>query len=130
MGLRKRLINVLEPSGAGHVIRDVRMGLGYTAARLEDGRTCLAYTMQRQRLDRCSVFGGALPLFGKRVEELLHSLGSANPLAITAGLATANAISNVLPPRRWGRRRFVGNRAVPYGCGWDGGMLRIDSQSV
>jgi len=52
MRLRKRLIDILEPSCSGNVIRDVRIGLGYTAVQLDDGRTGVAYTMGRNCFER------------------------------------------------------------------------------
>ena len=39
MRLRKRIIDILEPSCAGNVVHDVRIGLGYTAVQLDDGGT-------------------------------------------------------------------------------------------
>jgi uncharacterized protein (DUF4213/DUF364 family) len=99
MSIREKIRNLIVNRCADLVVRDVRIGLGYTAVQLDDGRTGLAYTMQRERLDCCSFFRGSLPLVGKPAEELLRFLESDNPLEVTVGLATANAISNVLPPR-------------------------------
>jgi uncharacterized protein (DUF4213/DUF364 family) len=97
MRLRKRLIDILEPSCAGHVIRDVRIGLGYTAVQLDDGRTGVAYTLGRELFRGCTAFAGKRPIAGSPAEEVLRYLDSDGLVESTLGLATANAIANTAP---------------------------------
>jgi uncharacterized protein len=97
MRLRKRLIDILEPSCSGHLIRDVRIGLGYTAVQLDDCRTGVAYTLGRELLRGCSPFAGKRPIAGRPAIEALRYLDSEGLIESSVGLATANAIANVAP---------------------------------
>jgi uncharacterized protein len=99
MRLRKRLIDIVEPSCAGHVIRDVRIGLGYTAVQLDDGRTGVAYTLGREMFRGCTAFGGKRPVAGSPAEEVLRYLDSEGLVESALGLATANAVANQAPSR-------------------------------
>jgi uncharacterized protein len=99
MRLRKRLIGVLEPLCTGHVIRDVRIGIGYTAVQLDDGRTGVAYTLGREQLRGCTAFAGKRPIAGSPAEEVLRYLDSEGLVESALGLATANAIANTDPVR-------------------------------
>jgi len=97
MRLRKRLIEILEPSCAGHRVRDVRIGLGYTAVQLDDGRTGVAYTLGREQLRGCTAFAGRRPIAGRPAIEALRYLDSQGLVESVVGLATANAIANSAP---------------------------------
>jgi len=99
MGLRNRIIDLLEPSCSGHVVRDVRIGLGYTAVQLDDGCTGAAYTLGSGSFRGCSAFMGKRPLSGRPSVDLLRYLGSDNLVESALGLATANAIANGPKPR-------------------------------
>jgi len=97
MRLRKRLIDILEPSCAGHVIRDVRIGLGYTGVQLDDCRTGVAYTLGRDLFRGCTAFSGKRPIAGRPAVEALRYLDSEGLVESALGLATANAIANTGP---------------------------------
>ena len=73
--------------------QDIRIGLGYTAVQLEDGRSGVAYTLGRDSFSGCSAFRGNSPLIGRLASELVDFLGSANPVESSLGLATANALA-------------------------------------
>jgi len=75
-------------------VADVRIGLGYTAVMLEDGRTGVAYIFRHQAAPGCNVFTGARPLAGKTSSELLDYLGSSEPIEAAVGLACVNALIN------------------------------------
>jgi uncharacterized protein len=75
-------------------IVDVRIGLGYTAAKLEDGNVGVAYTFREKAAPGCSVFMGKRPLAGRTTAEMLEYLGSGDGVESTLGLAVANAIAN------------------------------------
>jgi uncharacterized protein (DUF4213/DUF364 family) len=81
-----------------HSVKDIRMGLGYTAAQLENGNTGVAYTFRDSVWDGCSVFTGVRPLAGRTVTELMQYLTSSLSLERTVGLAVANAVLNVDNP--------------------------------
>ncbi len=97
MRVRKRIIDILEPSCAGHLIRDVRIGLGYTAVQLDDGSTGVAYTLGRELLRGCTAFAGKRPIVGRPVLGALRYLDSEGLVESALGLATANAIANATP---------------------------------
>lgn len=99
MGLRQRIIEILEPSCSGHVVRDVRIGLGYTAVQLDDGGTGVAYTLNRGRAGGCTAFGGNRPIAGSPARDLLRYLNYQGLLESSLGLATANALANRSPSR-------------------------------
>lgn len=75
-------------------VADLRIGLGYTAVALEDGRTGVAYTFRDGLPDGCSVFRGIRPLAGRSAADLLALLVSREALEAGVGLACANALAN------------------------------------
>jgi hypothetical protein len=79
-------------------IKDIRMGLGYTAAQLEDGSAGVAYTFRDSQAQGCSVFTGARPLAGRAATEIVQYLTSSLSLERTVGLAAANALLNADNP--------------------------------
>lgn len=93
MGIRQKLLDVLETTCADLCVRHVCIGLGYTAVQLDDHRTGVAYTLGRDSVAGCSVFVGKRPLAGRRALDLLHYLNSPVPIESAVGLATANALS-------------------------------------
>jgi uncharacterized protein len=97
MGLRQRLIDIIEPLSAGHAIRDVRIGLGYTAVQLDDGRTGVAYTLGRESVRGCTAFSGRRPIAGSQAGEVLRYLDSEGLVEASVGLATVNALCNKVP---------------------------------
>ncbi|MFH0821442.1 MAG: DUF364 domain-containing protein [Pseudomonadota bacterium] len=99
MRLRKRLIDILEPACVGRVVEDVRIGLGYTAVRLDNGRAGVAYTLGRDRMSGCTAFGGNRPISGKQAVEVLRYLDFDGLVEASVGLATANALINRVPRR-------------------------------
>ena len=76
------------------MVREVRIGLGYTAVQLDDDRTGVAYTLGRDSFSGCSAFTGKRPLAGRPAMELLAYLSSDSLVESALGLATANAIAN------------------------------------
>jgi uncharacterized protein len=79
MRLRKRLIDILEPSWPGHTIREVRIGLGFTAVKLYDGRAGVAYTLGKEPSRGCTVFSAERHIAGGPAEEVLHYLNFERP---------------------------------------------------
>jgi uncharacterized protein len=97
MSVGKRIQEVLADRCGQLRVSDVRIGLGYTAAQLEDNRTGVAYTMGRDKFRGCSAFEGNKPLAGRPAADLLGFLASDNPIQSVLGLAVANALANDNP---------------------------------
>jgi uncharacterized protein (DUF4213/DUF364 family) len=94
-GVAARLVRCLDRPARMVQAADVRIGLGYTAVRLADGRTGVAFTFRDEVPAGCAAFAGLRPLAGRPAAELLALLGSADPLEAAVGLACANALANV-----------------------------------
>lgn len=90
----RMLFDSLEPEARLHHVREVRIGLGYTAVQLQDGAVGCAYTFRNALPHGCTVFQDRRPLAGRPAVEVLNYLDSRHPLEAAVGLATANAIAN------------------------------------
>lgn len=99
MKICELIAETLRPQCQGVLVRDVRIGLGYTAVQLEDGRTGVAFTFGDRVLGGCCQFLDGPPLAGRKASELLEFVGSTEILRSALGLATANALANVQPER-------------------------------
>ena len=95
--VQKRLIDFLLPHAENISISDVRIGLGYTAVKIEGGYGGVAWT-PKSAAPCCTHFEKAGTLVGRPVEELLTMFGDErSALARAVGLATANALLASLP---------------------------------
>lgn len=97
MKICERIEKSLGPRCDGILVRDVRIGLGYSAVQLEDGRTGVAFTFSDRVPAGCCQFLDGPPLAGRKASDLLKFVGSAEILKSALGLATANALANVQP---------------------------------
>jgi hypothetical protein len=77
---------------AEHRAAEVRIGLGYTAVALEDGRCGLAYTLHEKEYESCTVIAEAGTLAGRKASELIAWIRQPDQTACAIGLATANAL--------------------------------------
>jgi uncharacterized protein (DUF4213/DUF364 family) len=101
---QQKIIDFLQPFSKDLQVADVRVGLGYTSVRLDNGNLGLAWTAASS-LDSCTHVAKAGTLAGRPVVELLAMLGgrrnllagSDNPLERSIGLAAANAVAAGLP---------------------------------
>lgn len=87
--------DILERLGApaaGRYAADVRIGLGYTAVRLDDGRCGLAFTLHEEAYESCCVVPEAGTLTGRSAMELAGYIQSPDTTACAVGLASINAI--------------------------------------
>ncbi len=75
-------------------VNDVRIGLRYTAVRLSNGRTGVAFTFRDEVSDCCSIFRGRFSLGGRPVSDLVNLLPSEDLIESTVGLACINAVVN------------------------------------
>lgn len=95
--VQKRLTDFLLPHAEHLTISDVRIGLGYTAVKIESGHGGVAWT-PNSSAPCCTHFESAGTLVGRPVKELLIMLGDeVSALARAVGLATANALLASLP---------------------------------
>jgi len=83
--------HTLEMAGERKAV-DIRIGLGYTAVTLEDGRCGLAYTLHEKEYESCCVVADAGSLAGRRASELISWIKSPDVTACAVGLAAVNAI--------------------------------------
>ncbi len=75
-----------------HRTTDIRVGLGYTAVALQDGRCGLAFTMHEKEYDSCTVVAEAGTLAGRKASELISWIKQPDETACAIGLATVNAL--------------------------------------
>lgn len=94
LAIHKKIKDYTMPRAAGVKVRDVRIGLGYTAVLLEDGQAGVALTFHQRLTRGCAVLDGLHPLAGKRAHELLPFLESTDEIEMAVALATANALTN------------------------------------
>ena len=80
---------------AEHRVADIRVGLGYTAVALEDGRCGLAYTLHEKEYESCTVIAEAGTLVGRKASELISWMKQSDVTACAIGLATANALIDI-----------------------------------
>ncbi len=97
MSIKKRLTDLVAHDAANSCVVDVRLGLTYTAVKLDDGRAGISYCFGNRLVTGCSVFRGARPLAGRPASQLMEYLLSDDLLECSVGLATVNAIVNVQP---------------------------------
>jgi len=95
--IRQRIIDYLRPVSEGLRIADVRIGLGYTSVRLNNGNAGLAWTAKNDS-GSCTYEAKAGTLAGSTATEILELLASdKDALGRSVGLATANALVAGLP---------------------------------
>jgi uncharacterized protein (DUF4213/DUF364 family) len=90
------ILGLLGEKAQRRVIRDVRIGLGYTAVLLDDGACGLAYTFRDEAEEGCSVLQQAGTVVGRSG---LAVAAWANALdAVTAGVGVATLNALIEPP--------------------------------
>jgi len=92
------IVDQVLSSDADQAVTDIRIGLGYTAVLLADGRCGLAYTLHEQEYESCCVIPEAGKLAGRKASELIPWLKLDDHTACAIGLATVNA--TLSPPER------------------------------
>jgi uncharacterized protein len=92
MTVQKRLIDHLTPRAESATVTDVRIGLGYTAVRLDSGHAGVAWTPKALKAG-CTQLQSAGTLAGRSAVEILSMVGDEkSDLARAVGLAAANAL--------------------------------------
>ena len=90
------LYTLLIEHASNMAVRDVRVGLGYTAVSLNSGACGLAYTFREEAGEGCSVMREAGSIAGRQARELAAWAKELNAITAAVGLATLNAL--VDPP--------------------------------
>jgi len=75
-------------------VKDVRIGLGYTAVLLDNYQAGVAFTFRESMKRGCTVFRGLHPLAGRPASDLLSLMGSEDRIEMAVASATANALAN------------------------------------
>ena len=84
------------PKSAGQTVQDVRIGLGYTAVRLDSGACGLAYTFRDEAGEGCCVLREAGGVAGQPAGRIAGWARSLDAISTAVGLATLNAL--IAPP--------------------------------
>lgn len=91
--IARRLVESLYLEADSVMVKDVRIGLGFTAVQLEDGRTGLSAVLRHEIKAGCTILNEAGTLKGKKAKFLLEMLlGSESIVSKSLGLAAANAV--------------------------------------
>ena len=91
------LIARLEKRAATRTVREVRVGLGYTAVLLDDGNCGLAFTFSKDVEIGCTALDQAGTLAGRTASELAGWARSREKITAAVGWATLNALIEVPP---------------------------------
>jgi len=87
-------------------VTDVRIGLGYTAVRVDRGDVGLAYTFRQETGPTCTALKMAGELSGKPAVQLVELLEEEDALSSAVGLATLNALLQRRMPASLGEDFF------------------------
>jgi uncharacterized protein (DUF4213/DUF364 family) len=94
--ITEELLELLAEKAEHRVIRDVRIGLGYTAVLLDDGGCGLAYTFRDEAEEGCSVLQQAGTVAGRSAPEVIAWANALDAVTAAVGMATLNAL--IEPP--------------------------------
>jgi hypothetical protein len=86
------LVECVRKKAQRRTAEDVRIGLGYTAVRLDDGSCGLTFTFRDEAAECCSVLREAGSMAGRRAIELAEWVRSPEAIPAAVGLATVNAL--------------------------------------
>jgi uncharacterized protein len=112
MSVQKRLIDLLMPQAERANAADVRIGLGYTAVRLDSGHAGVAWT-PRDTAGGCTHLASAGTLTGRCAAEILTMLSDAqSALPRALGLAVANALLAATPQPETIREEVISSLGV------------------
>lgn len=93
-----RLYDHILPEAGSLNVADLRIGLGYTGVKLDNGATGIAAVLFDALPHGCTVMSSAGSFAGSPAQDLLKYLvDGKNPLEVAIGLATANALIELLP---------------------------------
>ena len=93
--IRESLQNHFRERSEKLCVEDIRIGLGYTAIKLQNQQIGLANTFVEQAPQGCSKFNGKLCLRNPPAWEILQYLNYSDPISSALGLAACNALIHV-----------------------------------
>ncbi len=94
MNMKNKIAREALAFADGKVIKEARIGLGYTSVLLDSGEMGLAYTFHNDLNNECTVYRGVRPIAGNPASTIIKMLDSDDYLEIAVALATANALLN------------------------------------
>lgn len=106
LNIQNTLVEILTGASNQARVADVRIGLGYSAVRLDSGQAGMAWTPPRTA-GCCTHLPLAGTLAGRPAVELLQMLAAEQPLQRTLGLATANALLAAGPLPQTSRKEVL-----------------------
>lgn len=110
--VHNHLINYLRSHAERVTVSDVRIGLGYTAVKIEGGYGGVAWTPETAA-PCCTHLESAGTLAGRPAQELLTMFGDeSSALARAVGLATANALLASLPSPPASREEIIASLRI------------------
>jgi hypothetical protein len=86
------LVECVRKLAQRRTVEEVRVGLGYTAVRLDNGSCGLAFTFRDEAAECCSVVREAGSIASRRAIELAEWVKSPEAISSAVGLATINAL--------------------------------------
>jgi uncharacterized protein len=110
--VQERLIGHLKPQAAAAAVTDVRIGLGYTAVRLDTGHAGVAWT-PKEMTGGCTHLRSAGTLSGRCAAEILDMLADTkSALSRAVGLAAANALLAAAPVPAVSREEVISSLGI------------------
>ncbi len=109
--VQHRIVDLLFYQAAARRVADVRIGLGYTAVRLDSGAAGVAWT-PKVAATSCSHLQKAGNLAGSAAADVLALLVDTAPLARAVGLATANALLASVPQEQVSQEEIIDSLAL------------------
>lgn len=91
-----KIASAVVGQAAEQLVTDVRIGLGYTAVELANGRVGVAFTFRESVRGCCCASMGTHFLSGRPATEIVTLAESADPIEAAVGLACVNALANEL----------------------------------
>ncbi len=90
------IVELLAEKAQRRRVHEVRIGLGYTAVLLDDGRCAVAYTARDEAGKNCSALQRAGTIAGRSAAEVAGWVNAWDAITAAVGLATLNAL--IEPP--------------------------------
>ncbi|MBN2339663.1 MAG: DUF364 domain-containing protein [Acidobacteria bacterium] len=90
--LANELVDRVRERAEGRKVADVRIGLGYTAVRVDGAGCGLAYTLHEGEYESCCVVAEAGRVAGRAASELVGWMKNPDVTAAAVGLAALNAL--------------------------------------
>lgn len=106
MGIEEKLCELGEKLSQGVRVKDVRIGLGYTAVQVNGGEVGLAYTFRKETGHTCTALKIAGELSGTQAAHLVSYIKERDVISSAVGLATLNALFQKRMPASLGEDFF------------------------